>query len=61
MADNGNTYGGKTMKEERITLRITESEKEAIKALAQKRDIPVSQLVREVLRDYIKEAARNGV
>lgn len=49
------------MKDSTLTLRISEQEKEQIKALAQKKDIPASQLVREILRNYIKEAARNGI
>lgn len=42
------------MKDERITIRITEAEKERIKVIAAKRDIPVAQLIREAIKEYME-------
>lgn len=39
------------MKTATITLRITEEEKAKIMEIAAKRDIPVSQLIRELCRE----------
>lgn len=47
------------MKDTQITIRISEAEKEAIKRLAAKRDIPVSQLIREAIRIFIKGEFKN--
>lgn len=41
------------MKDANITFKLSEAEKERIKALAAAKDIPMSQLIREVLKDYI--------
>lgn len=43
------------MKDTRITFRLTETEKEKLLEIAKKRDIPVSQLVRELCREIFKE------
>lgn len=43
------------MKTSTITLRISEEEKEKITEIAKKRDIPVSQLIRELCREIFKE------
>ena len=43
------------MKQASITIRITESEKEKIKAAAAGKDIPLSQLIRDAIRKYIEE------
>lgn len=43
------------MKDTNITFKLSESEKAAIKAEAEKRDIPMSQLIREAIKEYIKE------
>lgn len=42
------------MKLASITIRISEAEKEAIKAFAEKRDVPISQVIREAIREYIQ-------
>ena len=42
-------------KDARITLRISEQEKASIEAIAAKKDISVAQLVREVMRDFVKQ------
>ena len=42
------------MKQASITIRITESEKEKIKAAAASKDIPLSQLIREAIREFIQ-------
>lgn len=43
------------MKTSTITLRITEEEKAKIVEIAKKKDIPVSQLIRELCREIFKE------
>ena len=45
------------MKTEKITLRISEEEKQKITELAKKRDIPVSQLIRELCREIFNQEA----
>lgn len=42
-------------KDTSLTFRLSEKEKEKLKALAKERDIPVSQLVREICRKIFKE------
>ena len=52
------------MKDEKITIRISEEEKEQLKMIAAKRDIPMSQLIREAVRKLIEtnqeERAKDG-
>jgi predicted transcriptional regulator len=49
------------MKSTTITFRLTEQEKAAIMEVAQQRDIPFSQLIREAIRKYIQEEdKKNG-
>ena len=43
------------MKDTTITFRLSETEKQKIVEMAAKRDIPVSQLVRELCREIFKE------
>ena len=43
------------MKDTTITFRLSEQEKEQIVALAARKDIPFSQLIREAIRKYIQE------
>jgi hypothetical protein len=43
-----------TMKLANITFKLTEAEKEAIRALAARKDIPMSQLIREALKKYFE-------
>ena len=43
------------MKDATITLRISEDEKKKIVELAKERDIPVSQLIRELCREIFNE------
>lgn len=43
------------MKEEVLTIRIKESEKKALKELADKLDITMSHLLREAIRKLLKE------
>lgn len=43
------------MKNSTITLRISEEEKNKIMDLAREKDIPVSQLIRELCREIFKE------
>lgn len=41
------------MKNANITFKLSEAEKEKIKALAANKDIPISQLIREAIKNYI--------
>lgn len=43
------------MKTEKITIRISEEEKEALKALAADKDVPMSQLIREMIKQKIQK------
>lgn len=43
------------MKNVSITFKLSESEKEKIVQKAKKRDIPVSQLIREALKTLLEE------
>jgi predicted DNA binding CopG/RHH family protein len=43
------------MKDTNITFKLSEAEKERIKALAARKDIPMSQLIREAVKKYIQE------
>ena len=44
------------MKDIVITFKASESFRDQMKAYAAKKDIPVSQLIREAVRFYIQEA-----
>lgn len=46
------------MKDTNITFKLSTAEKEAIKKLAAKKDIPVSQLIREAVKEYIKQEVK---
>ena len=43
------------MKSSSITIRISEAEKEALKAEAQKLDVPMSQLIRQAIKKLVQE------
>lgn len=43
------------MKDTKITIRISEAEKEKITKIAAERDIPVSQLIRELCRTIFNQ------
>ena len=43
------------IKDVKISIRINEEEKNRIIAEAVKKDIPVAQLIREAIREYLKE------
>lgn len=47
------------MKDEKITIRIAEDEKELLKTISAQKDIPMSQLIREAIKLYIQEEERN--
>lgn len=47
------------MKTESITIRISEAEKEQLKTIAARKDIPMSQIIRQVIKDYIDK--QNGL
>lgn len=38
-----------------ITFRLSDEEKDKIEAFAQEKDIPMSQIVREAIREYMKK------
>lgn len=40
------------MKNTSITFRVSEGEKARLEELAKERDIPVSQLIREIVKEY---------
>lgn len=42
------------MKDTNITFKLSTSEKEAIRRIALKRDVPISQLIREAVKQYLK-------
>lgn len=44
------------MKDVSITFRLRESEKEQLMAIAANKDVPVSQLIREAVKKYLKES-----
>lgn len=43
------------MKDTNITFKLSEAEKELIKQVAAKKDIPMSQLIREAVKEYIQK------
>ncbi len=43
------------MKLESITIRIDEREKEQLKEIAAKLDVPMSQLIRQAIKDIIQK------
>lgn len=43
------------MKLESITIRIAESEKEQLKEIANKLDVPMSQLIRQAIKEIINK------
>lgn len=48
------------MKDVSITFRLRESEKEILAHLAAAKDVPVSQLIREAVKQYLKEKGEDG-
>ena len=42
------------MKTESITIRISETEKEKLKVVADRLDIPMSQLIRQAIKNIIE-------
>lgn len=46
------------MKHANITFKLTEAEKERIKALAAERDIPMSQIIREAINEYMADVEK---
>lgn len=47
------------MREEKVTFRLTEEEKQRIVELAAERDIPVSQLIRELCKEIFNGGKSN--
>ncbi len=46
------------MKNTTITFRLSEEEKQILEAIAEKKDVPVSQLVREGIRLVIEKETK---
>lgn len=42
-------------KDTNITFKLSEAEKEKIRALAAERDIPMSQIIREAINEYMDD------
>lgn len=42
-------------KEAKITLRVHEEDKELLQAIAIKKDIPMSQIIRKLIEEYIEK------
>lgn len=43
------------MKDSNITIRISAAEKDRLKSLAAEKDIPISQIIREAIREYLQK------
>lgn len=43
------------MKESKITFRLSEADKTKLMRIAADKDIPVSQLIREAIKTFLKE------
>lgn len=41
------------MKNTSVTFRLSEAEKARLEDIAKEKDIPVSQLIREIIREYL--------
>ena len=52
------------MKDTTLTFRLSEHEKAQLVAIAREKDVPFSQLMREMMREYLlknqKEEKKNG-
>ena len=46
------------MKDTTITFRLRESEKKQLMAAAAAKDIPVSQMIREAVKEYLSKGER---
>lgn len=46
------------MKADKITIRISEYEKEQLKSIAANKDVPMSQLIREMIKNYINQEVK---
>lgn len=44
------------MKDTNITFKLSEAEKAMIKKVSAERDIPMSQLIRKAIRNYLEES-----
>lgn len=48
------------MKDTRITIRLEEIDRARLELLAIKKDVPLAEVVRTALKNYIKESEKNG-
>ena len=46
------------VKTEVLNIRISENEKAKLKEIAAKKDIPMSQIIREIIKNYIQEESQ---
>ena len=46
------------MKHANITFKLTEAEKERIKAYAEQNDVPMSQVIREALKNFFESEVK---
>lgn len=46
------------VKTEKITIRISDQEKEKLQEISTKKDIPMSQIIREIIKNYIQEESQ---
>ena len=45
----------KQRKEATVSCRLTDEEKAALEAMAERKDISLSKLVRDIIKDYLQE------
>ena len=48
------------MKDSQVTIRLNEQEKEALKEAARGQGVTMSELIRELLKSYLKRARRDA-
>lgn len=48
------------MKTSRITVRLTDEDRARLEQLANRKDIPIAQIVRSAIENYLKENNSNG-
>lgn len=48
------------MKDSSITFRISEADKAQLMLMALNKDVPVSQVIREIIREALRKQVENG-
>lgn len=46
------------MKTEKLEIRISPEEKDMLREIAMKQDVSMSQLVRQLIKDYVRKCAK---